>query len=132
MSDWKYIETKTIYRKLIKKVKKNYYKMRRRHRLNKWLYQNIKRVGWEEMDVKTTKKIIPLLSDDDLRKELKKQVEEGYIKEDLTPLKCYKCKSTNLKNGKEYYGPGGIEEYERVCGDCGSITGIWSYGSWQL
>ena len=62
----------------------------------------------------------------------KKQIEEGYIEEDGTPLKC-ECGCVNFKQVNQVYGEGWIEEYSLECRneDCLKIVGHWSYGYWQ-
>lgn len=64
-------------------------------------------------------------------------INEGYLKEDLTPIKCTKCDSTNLENKNYEIGgwnipEGVICEYDCVCKDCGQVNGHWAYGGWTL
>lgn len=62
---------------------------------------------------------------------LKKQVNDGFISENGTPLKCF-CGCNSFKRIKEYYGAFGIEEYSLQCEKCKKIVGHWAYGNWQL
>lgn len=64
-------------------------------------------------------------------------VDGGYIKEDLTPIKCTMCDSSNLTNTNYEIGgyniPDGVVcEYQCICQDCGQVNGTWSFGGWIL
>lgn len=57
---------------------------------------------------------------------------EGFIREDGTPLKCFQCESKNLEEYQEYY-----EEYRRIefsvrCKDCKEHVNTWVYGNWSV
>jgi len=63
---------------------------------------------------------------------MKQQVKDGYILENGTPLKCHYCENEKLKDNITDQSEQGIMEYEKVCSDCDTIVGCWSYGHWQL
>lgn len=68
---------------------------------------------------------------------IKYLIDQGYLREDLAPIKCTKCDSTNLENGHYEIGgwniPEGVVcEYDCICKDCGQINGHWAYGGWTL
>jgi len=64
---------------------------------------------------------------------LNNQVKEGYISENGTPLKCFKCESKEMSEVNHDYLDGGrILEYDIKCKDCDTIVGSWAYGHWQL
>lgn len=65
--------------------------------------------------------------------EMKYRVDNGYMSEDGTPLKC-ECGCTDFKQVNQYYGEGWIEEYQLECKNeyCFKIVGHWAYGNWQL
>lgn len=73
-----------------------------------------------------------VISDHKFKQQIKKDIKQGYILSDGTPIKCYKCKSKKL----EKYNYDCIEhticEYSVRCEKCGQILGHWAYGSWQL
>lgn len=64
---------------------------------------------------------------------MKQQVEEGYISENGTPLKCL-CGCINFKQMNVYLSEHGIEEYSLQCtnSECLKIVGHWAYGNWQV
>lgn len=64
---------------------------------------------------------------------LKTQIDQGFILEDGTPLKC-QCGCTKLKQVNQHYYEGWIEEYSLECTneDCLKIVGTWAYGHWQV
>lgn len=64
---------------------------------------------------------------------IKMQVEEGYISEDGTPLKCT-CGCKTFKKVNIYNEEGWEVEYSLECKNesCYRIVGTWSYGHWQL
>ena len=64
---------------------------------------------------------------------MKEQIEEGYIAENGTPLKCW-CGCTDFKQVKQYYCEHGIEEYSLQCTniECLKIVGHWAFGNWQV
>lgn len=59
-------------------------------------------------------------------------IEEGYIREDLTPIKCVDCGSTELEDFGHMYEDCYLVEYSVHCVRCGKIQGTWSYGGWSL
>lgn len=63
--------------------------------------------------------------------EIKKAVEEGYIKEDGFPLKCWKCNSKDLKFTCHYDDHIMVEQSVK-CNNCGADVGLWSYGHWTV
>lgn len=66
------------------------------------------------------------------RKHINKLIKKGYIKDDGTPLKCTKCKSTDLTDYGHIYEDYYCVEYYVKCKHCNSQQGTWSYGSWIL
>ena len=63
--------------------------------------------------------------------EMKKLVEDGYIKEDGAPLKCWKCGSKSLKFTNHYDDYIMVEKSVK-CKECNSDVGLWSYGNWTV
>ena len=63
----------------------------------------------------------------------RRQIQEGFISEDGTPLKC-ECGCTDFKRVNEYFGEGYVEEYSLECKNenCLKLVGTWSYGNWQV
>lgn len=62
----------------------------------------------------------------------KQQVADGYISENVKPLKCI-CGCAEFKQMNEHFGVGHcLEEYSLQCTNtkCLKIVGRWSYGSW--
>lgn len=64
-------------------------------------------------------------------------IDNGYYADDLTPIKCTKCNSTNIKDANRQVGgwniPDGVlTEYDAICDDCGEVLGHWAYGGWSL
>lgn len=72
--------------------------------------------------------------DNDFKEEVERMIKEGYMTEDLAPLKCYHCDSKNLVRGNSYYDSDihMTVEYAVDCGDCGKQAGYWAYGGWTL
>lgn len=68
---------------------------------------------------------------DDIVQEVKERVEKGYIKEDGTPLKCWKCESKELKF-TNHYDDYICVEVSVTCKSCGVDVGLWSYGNWTV
>lgn len=62
---------------------------------------------------------------------MKKAVEDGYIKEDGFPLKCWKCESKDLKF-TNHYDCSATVEIDVKCNNCGEDVGLWSYGHWTV
>lgn len=62
---------------------------------------------------------------------MKKEIEEGYISENGTPLKCW-CGNKEFKQVKIYQSEYGIEEYSLQCTECLKIVGHWAYGNWHI
>lgn len=67
---------------------------------------------------------------------IKRLIRKGYLGEDLEPLICPYCKSTNIKHCNHEVGgynipEGCVTEYDAVCDDCKHIVGHWAYGYWQ-
>jgi DNA-directed RNA polymerase subunit RPC12/RpoP len=68
-------------------------------------------------------------NDTQYQDDMKKLVEDGYIKEDGFPLKCWKCKSNDLKF-TSHYDDNTMVEKAVACNNCGSDVALWSYGHW--
>jgi sulfatase maturation enzyme AslB (radical SAM superfamily) len=59
-------------------------------------------------------------------------INEGFIKEDGTPLKCFHCENKEFEEYQEFY-----EEYIRVefsirCKKCQKHVSTWAYGNWDF
>jgi hypothetical protein len=63
---------------------------------------------------------------------IKQQIKDGYIGENLAPLKCVHCDSTNLENYGHIGDHMGCTEYYVRCKDCKKQVGTWAYGMWEL
>lgn len=63
---------------------------------------------------------------------IKRQINGGYIAEDLRPIKC-ECGCTEFKQVNQVYGEGWVEEYSLECKNecCLKIVGHWAYGGWN-
>jgi hypothetical protein len=63
----------------------------------------------------------------------KRQIEDGYILGDGTPIKC-ECGCVKFREVEKYYGDYLLEEYALVCTNesCLRIVGRWSYGNWVV
>lgn len=72
------------------------------------------------------------ISDLRLRFQIWRDVKNGYIAEDGTPLKCYKCNSKNMENYNKYYEEHWCIEYSVKCKECGTKLGHWAYGNWEV
>lgn len=64
-------------------------------------------------------------------------IDNDYLAEDLTPIKCYKCGSTKIESENMEIGgwnipTGVVTEYDAVCQECGEVLGHWAYGGWSL
>lgn len=71
-------------------------------------------------------------SSEDMQKYIDELIEQGYIAEDGTPLKC-KCGNTDFET-KNSYGDGNniVEEMDIYCKECGNLVGHWAYGAWDM
>lgn len=58
-------------------------------------------------------------------------INPDYMKEDGTPLKCWKCESKDLKF-TNHYDEAILVEISVKCNECDSDVGLWSYGVWML
>lgn len=56
----------------------------------------------------------------------------GYIADDLKPMKCFHCESKKLESRNEYYDDVYLMEYDVYCVDCGKYVAKWSYGYWDF
>lgn len=72
------------------------------------------------------------ISDLRLRFQIWRDVKNGYIAEDGTPLKCHKCNSKNMENYNKYYEEHWCVEHSVKCKDCGTNVDHWSYGNWEV
>lgn len=72
------------------------------------------------------------ISDLRLRYQLWRDVKNGYITNDGTPLKCYKCNSKDMKKYNEYYEEHWCVEYDIRCKECRAKLGHWAYGNWEV
>lgn len=71
---------------------------------------------------------------DDFQKYLDSLIKDGYIHEDLEPIKCEHCDSTDLEDENhivEELGTHCTTEYDKICKSCGETVGHWAYGYWQ-
>ena len=68
---------------------------------------------------------------EDMQEYLKKMVDEGYINEDGSPIKCV-CGETEFEMTDKYYSHFGIEEYQLKCPSCGAKVGHWAFGNWLV
>ena len=68
---------------------------------------------------------------DDMEKYIKQMVDDGYILEDGTPIKC-SCACQDFKQVREYYEEYYLVEYQLQCTRCNKIVGHWAYGCWQV
>lgn len=64
---------------------------------------------------------------------VKDMVDSGYLNSDLSPKKCLKCDSEDMKqaNVDRLDGWRDILEYDMKCNGCGNITGHWAHGCWM-
>ena len=62
---------------------------------------------------------------------IKQMVDNGFIKEDGTPLKC-QCGCTDFEQSGEYWEEHTIIEYALNCKTCGERVGYWAYGYWDI
>ena len=62
---------------------------------------------------------------------LAKLIADGYLAEDLEPLKCDGCESVNLKEEVKDFMGYLVMESETKCGDCGRVLGYWATGHWM-
>ena len=81
--------------------------------------------------------LLEITKDMDIPQCVKYMIDNGYLAEDLTPIKCTKCDSTNIKDSNHQISgwnipEGVLTEYDAICADCGEILGHWAYGSWSL
>lgn len=74
---------------------------------------------------------------DDYGSWIYQMINEGYINgQNLAPMKCMMCDSSNLHEcNKEIGGynipEGCLTEYDVQCSDCGEIVAHWAYGGWS-
>lgn len=61
-----------------------------------------------------------------------KLISTGFLAEDLAPLMCTKCDSTELEDMTTSTDGGFVSEFQRSCSACGAMAGYWAYGGWQL
>ena len=69
---------------------------------------------------------------EDLKTYYKELRDEGYIKEDGTPLKCQHCDNKSFVYQNEIYENSSVVEYTLTCDKCYAWVGHWAYGNWQL
>lgn len=62
--------------------------------------------------------------------ELDKQIEEGYLADDLEPLRCINCESTEFKEEVKSTDGGHVSEKESRCAACDKVMGYWAFGGW--
>lgn len=63
---------------------------------------------------------------------IEEQIKEGYINEELAPLKCQFCDSADLEEVEHIGEEGRIDEFKVKCCSCSKIVGSWSYGQWNM
>lgn len=60
-------------------------------------------------------------------------ITEGYVDNDLEPLKCRYCDSTDLEDCNYSYLDGVLlQEYDCKCEKCGKLLGHWAFGCWEI
>lgn len=69
---------------------------------------------------------------DDTKEELERLHANGFIADNLEPIKCVKCGSTIFKDVTVATDNGFISEKKRRCNLCDCQNGYWAYGAWQV
>lgn len=59
-------------------------------------------------------------------------IENGFINEDMEPIKCYKCGHEEFTDTTKAADSGLVTEKQRDCARCGQQNGYWAYGYWQV
>ena len=67
----------------------------------------------------------------DVEEYINELIQDGYIAEDGTPLKCV-CHCTDFKMEDMFRESIGLVEYSLKCRKCGTTVGHWAYGNWQV
>lgn len=70
--------------------------------------------------------------DKEEHEKLVKAIDDGYLTEELKPLKCTSCESTEMVDDIKDTINGLASEYETKCAKCGTVLGYWAYGYWQV
>lgn len=68
------------------------------------------------------------LMDDEIQRLYLYLMEQHYISENGTPLKCPHCGSVDIGQGQAYYENGYNIEHEDICNVCQTPVGYWAYG----
>ena len=77
-------------------------------------------------------KVKVFISNCEMERNINYGIKQGLILEDGTPIKCFKCGSTNTEEYNHDYMEHMICEFSVKCSDCGQQLGNWAYGNWQL
>lgn len=72
------------------------------------------------------------MNKDEYQEYMKQLVDDGYINIDGKPLKCIDCESIDLHFNYYNHIQGNPCECEVICNTCNHVTGIWSYGTWEI
>lgn len=59
-------------------------------------------------------------------------INKKYLKEDLEPIKCFKCESKNIAEKVVSIDCGFVSEAKAFCADCSQPLGYFAYGYWQV
>lgn len=65
-------------------------------------------------------------------KYIKMMIDEGYIDNNLEPIKCPYCDENDLEDRNKYYEGGYLVECQVYCKNCGKKVGHYAYGNWDL
>ena len=57
-------------------------------------------------------------------------IKDGYVTENLTPIKCQKCEGNNFDMENIYKQEFYVVEYDLKCVNCGTVAGHFAYGNW--
>ncbi len=63
--------------------------------------------------------------------EISKAIADGYLSQDLEPLKCSSCESVEFMDDIKSTIAGHVAEMSRVCSNCHKKCGYWAYGGWE-
>lgn len=71
-------------------------------------------------------------SEEVIKKVVAMRIEQGFINEDLEPVKCRICGSKKMVDYDHYREGHGVIEYSVKCGECNAVLGHWAYGNWSI
>lgn len=63
--------------------------------------------------------------------EITKLINDGYLGEDMEPLKCDKCECDVIRTTIIALDGGRLSEKSAHCDRCNAQLGYWSYGNWE-